>query len=293
MLEDRAYMRNNPYQPQRSATFILIMINIAVFVVQSLAEAYTSLPVEKYFYLSPNGLKSGFIWQFFTFQFLHGGPLHLLFNCLVIWFFGREVEEALGQKTFWKLYLICGVAGGVLQVLFQVVLAFATNSSGLFQGEVIGASAGGLGLIAAFATLFPERVITLLLFFILPVSLRAKTLLWISFGLALFGMMIPKDDIAHAAHLGGIIAGILFIKQISHGGLWSFSKLMPRRSRPRSTMGEVSVHRPKRPANVEPEDFIRNEVDPILDKISAHGIHSLTAREREILDRARKQMGQR
>src|SRR5688572_12462305 len=133
MLEDRGYMRERPYQPQRSATVLLLMINAAIFVVQSLSEHYTTFPLREYFYLRLEGLKHGFIWQIITFQFLHGGIFHIICNSLAIWFFGRELEESLGRANFWKLYFSCGIAGGIL----QMILAWALP--GPFGGAVIGA----------------------------------------------------------------------------------------------------------------------------------------------------------
>src|SRR3954453_20629462 len=100
MLEDRSYMRQGSFRPQQSATIILIVANIAAFVLQNL------LPpsVLGYLPLTIGGLKHGFLWQLLSFQFLHAGLWHLISNCLVIFWFGRSVEEALGRKSFYALY---------------------------------------------------------------------------------------------------------------------------------------------------------------------------------------------
>src|SRR5579871_4488995 len=105
--------------------------------------------------------------------------------------------------------------------------------SGFVGGAVVGASASGLGLLAAYAALFPHREITLLLFFFIPVSLRARTLLLICLGLAVFGMIVPMGNVAEAAHLGGIATGLAYIHWIVQGTGWpSLNRLKPA-ARPR------------------------------------------------------------
>jgi hypothetical protein len=148
--------------------------------------------------------------------------------------------------------------------------------------------------------LFPHREITLLLFFFIPVSLRARTLLWIVAGVALFGIIIPIGHVAEAAHLGGIATGLAYIHWIVQGSGWpSFSRSRPA-ARPRVL---VTAPFPKKPFwqrsktgeadDLPPAEFISREVDPILDKISQHGIQSLTERERKILEAARNKMAKR
>jgi hypothetical protein len=130
--------------------------------------------------------------------------------------------------------------------------------------------------------MFPHRVITLLLFFILPVSLKARTMILISGAIAVFGILFPADNIAHAAHLGGMLAGMVFIRQWRfRWGYWPGEQMPPAEDAP----PPVIIARPD-----DTDDFIAAEVDPILEKIATHGIHSLTERERKILETARKRM---
>ena len=93
MLEDRSYMRRPSFRPRQSATVLLIVANIAAFVVQHLIppSAFDYLP------LSVEGLRRGYAWQLLSFQFIHAGLWHLLGNCLAIFWFGRSVEEAIGR----------------------------------------------------------------------------------------------------------------------------------------------------------------------------------------------------
>jgi membrane associated rhomboid family serine protease len=249
---------------------------------------------EKYCALSVGGLAKGYFWQPITFQFLHGGIWHLLANLITIFFFGRPIEQALGPKRFLALYLGSGVFGGLLQLMASLLLP------GHFGvGGVVGASAGAFGLVASFAALYPERPLTLLLFFVVPVSLRAKYLLLFTVLLALFGIVVPFDNIAHVAHLGGIAVGLALTWQ-SAAWLWprvSRTTAHPLRRRELAAVrrGPTKWRGPQPPVVEElpPSEFISKEVDPILDKISAHGINSLTPRERRILDAASAKMDRR
>ena len=292
MLEDRDYMRQPDYGRRLSLTVALIIVNAIVFVFELLVSGNSrSLFIEDhYFALSVEGLKNGFIWQLLTFQFMHAGLFHILANCWAIYVFGRAIEETLGWKKFLILYLSSGVVGGICQVLVALLWP------GLFGGPVVGASAGVFGLVAAFAVLFPERELLLLLFFVLPIRLTAKMLLLSSVVITVALIIFPISHIANAAHLGGMLTGVIFIRQFVQGR-WLQWKFPARRAAPREL---VNVHAAKSGSwrstagkLVEEEStdqFVKSEVDPILDKISAHGIQSLTAREREILEKARARM---
>jgi len=197
------------------------------------------------------------------------------------------VENTLGRNRFLGLYFISGIIGGLLQMLY----ALATHS---YDAAVVGASAGASGLIGAFAVICWEEELTFLLMFFIPVTMRGKTLLWISIGLAVGMMFIPGSNIANAAHLGGILTGFFYARYALNGH-WPQWNLFRRRERPREVV-TTHAHEKKSwrsaPAEEETstEHFVQSQVDPILDKISAHGIQSLTAREREILESARKKM---
>ncbi len=289
-------MRGSRFDSQRTATITLLIINAVIFGVQKVLEHYRVFPVEGYFALSYEGLRSGFVWQLLTFQFLHANLLHLLLNCWGLYVFGTAVEESLGRGRYLRLYFLSGVMGG----LVQVGLGWAFRAT--FGGPVVGASAGIFGLIAAFAALFPDRQLTLLLFFILPINLRAKYLLLFLGLIALLGVVAPGDNVANGAHLGGMITGLIYVKYFVNGDGWRFSwaTFRPAARRPRELVSTAAPKgsiwsRPKASVAEElpPAEFISREVDPILDKISAHGIHSLTARERQILEAARAKMAKK
>jgi membrane associated rhomboid family serine protease len=290
MLYDRPYMRRE-YSKQWSMTTVLLVANLAIFVLHHVLEFYRIYPVTYHFALSVEGLKAGKIFQLITFQFLHGGVLHLLGNLLIIFFFGRSMEADLGKKHYLLLYLLSGTFGG----LIQIALALAVPDH--FSGAVVGASAGAFGLIAAFATRSPNQPITLLLFFVLPVTFPAKFLLLVQGAIAILGIIVPDSNIAHAAHLGGMMTGIVFMRILMQP---ERPQLRLFRRQPRRELVNVPPSKrtpwktpPVSEEELPPTEFISKEVDPILDKISAHGIQSLTDREKQILEAARKKMSKR
>jgi membrane associated rhomboid family serine protease len=291
MLEDRYYMRQSPFDARRSATVILVVVNAIAFILQLAAYRFApGFPTDGYFALSIYGLRHGYIWQLLTYMFMHAGFLHLLFNCWAIYVFGRDVEDALGLKSFLTLYFSSGIIGGVFQT--TAGLGFGQ----MFGGATLGASAAAFGLVAAYAMLFPERI--LLLFFVIPV--RAKYLLALSLLIAVVGVLAPENSpsgphVADAAHLGGILTGFVFVRYAMHWNLrWPRLKFgRPQGRAPRQLVKVVSGGKSPPWSSAEdlpPEEFLSKEVDPILDKISAHGIQSLTEKERKVLEAARQRI---
>ena len=248
-------------------------------------------------------LAQGKVWQLLTFQFLHGGLFHLLINCAMIWFIGRQIEESLGKVKFMSLYLIAGVFGG----LIQCSLAWANVDSALDPlGRaigVVGASAGIFGLMAAFAMMYWNRELTLLIMFILPVRMKAKFILIALAVIGVLGIISKDSGIAHGAHLGGMIWGVLYILLFVQGGTMSGAPPLWNRVRERKTSGKsvrrkvetmdggASAYSKSNGSINDPEeDLMKDKIDPILDKISAHGFGSLSDEERDILEKARKKM---
>ncbi len=299
MLGDRSYMRDYDGARMWSVSIWIVLVNVVLYALQLLVPLVTGnrVMLESFLALKPSDLAHGYVWQLLTFQFLHGGPFHLLINCAMLYMFGRPVEEVLGRKRFLVLYLGAGAFGGLCQAA-----AGWTFPSHFGTGSVVGASAGVFALIAAFAALNWEQPLTMLLAFVIPVTMRAKYLLLVELVLALLGMLQGRGSgIAHAAHLGGMIGGLLFLKALQRFGVDGLSwESLGLRTRQREL---VSASRRKRsgwasstsvPVDEVPSgEFISKEVDPILDKISAHGIQSLTEREKMILEAARNRMSKR
>jgi hypothetical protein len=139
----------------------------------------------------------------------------------------------------------------------------------------------------------------MLLFFVIPVRMRAKTLLIFSAVLAIGGFVFSESifggNVANAAHIGGMLTGIFYVRKIIQGN-WFQWKFSARRSEPRR-LAAVGKNKfwgsTKTDEDLSADEFLQREVDPILEKISAHGIQSLTARERETLEKARAKMQRR
>jgi membrane associated rhomboid family serine protease len=271
-----------------SASVTLFWTIIVAFFLQQIDFVYFGGRANALLGLSPDGIRHGYIWQFLTFQFLHSGWLHLFFNLFALWSFGRVVEQIIGTRRFLQVYFGAGVIGGIL----QVILGFIDPK--IWGGYTVGASAGICGIIAVSTMIDPHSSIS---FWGIPI--RAKPFLIGLICFSIFGIVVPFDRSAHAAHLGGIMAGIAFVRWFMNND-WSFPKF---RFRPRSAPREL-VSTPaggfwKKSKSIPPDedipsgDFISKEVDPILDKIHAHGLQSLTDRERRILEAARAKMSRR
>jgi membrane associated rhomboid family serine protease len=188
-------------------TIGLILLNVAIFLVDE------RFRLTERGALSLAGLRHGNFWQLLTFQFLHANWIHLLLNCWVTFVFGRPIETVLRPGRFIALYLVSGIAGGALQIL-----------AWQFAGErlphlVVGASAGVFGLVAAFTYLFPDARMTLLLFFVIPIRMTAHRMLMFVSVITVLGLVYPNrllgSNVAHAAHLGGLITGLVFIRLLS------------------------------------------------------------------------------
>lgn len=226
MLENRDYGRVDPgasRPPRFSLTITLLIVNAVVFLVQRYVKSeHPTFPMDHYLGLSLDGLRHGYLWQFLSFQFLHGGVFHLLINSWGIYVFGPPVEHAMGRGRFLGLYLLSGLFGGVVHVLgslvFPIHLGTITVGSATAYNPVVGASAGLFGLIAAFATLFPRQELKVYLFFVFPVTVTARVLLGVSAGIGLLGVFLAGDNVAHGAHLGGMVMGFAFVRYaaISH-----------------------------------------------------------------------------
>ena len=258
-----------------SVVQLIIWVNVIVFFLQLLCTAAGFPYFEQWLALSGDGLRRGFVWQPITYMFLHSGIWHILINLFILWFFGREVEYFIGPKYFTRLYFGAGLAGAALWL--------AVNFNSI--APVLGASAAVLGCVIAFATLFPDREVTLLVFFVLPVTLKAKYLALVAIAFDVVPLLQgTQSNVAHLAHLGGAALGYLYIKQLGYGATprWLLrlqdvsARLKPRRRPPPRTMS--------------PDEYMREQVDPILDKIAREGMQSLTRGERKILESAKDLM---
>jgi len=200
-------------------TNALLLANVSAFVLQGLAHRlFPRFPLEHFLALSLPGLREGFVWQLLTFQFLHGGILHLVLNCWGIFVFGHAVEQALGRRRMLKVYLLSGALGGGVHVLGSLLFpghfGVVTALGSVNYVPVVGASAGLFGLMSVFATLYPTQDLKVLLLFVFPITVSARVLLGVCAGVSVLGMLMTRSTVAHGAHLGGIVAGFLYVRHL-------------------------------------------------------------------------------
>lgn len=277
----------------------LMIINVIVFFIQILGSEIlvsgnTSLSqvLLKYFALIPIGVFSDttfYPWQLISYQFMHGGFGHIFFNMLMLWMFGMEIENMWGSKKFLIFYLTAGVVAGLCHLFISPLL-------GAPPAPTIGASGAVYGVLIAFALFFPDRYI--FLWFLIPV--KAKYLVGFLIVFEFLAINSAHSNIAHLAHLGGALAGFLFIwfDKSSHIEL----KSMIRRNKFKSQASSGSkfnifnrgddIQEAKfydiKDGKEEKLEVTQEEIDRILDKISQSGYQNLSAREKKILFEASK-----
>ena len=236
---------------------ILLFANIGVFFLQSTTVWITELMIfiPRLIVVRP--------WTVITYMFLHGGMMHLVFNMLGLFFFGPRVEERLGSRSFVYLYLISGITGALLSLIMGPSAA------------VLGASAAVFGVMLAFAWFWPDAPIHI--WGIIPI--KARTLVIITTLLSLWsGFGGVRGNVAHFAHLGGYVGAFLYLK-------WLDRKRLEFRKKATSGPPVRELKFTKRPdVDIEKvHEVNREEVNRILDKISAHGMSALTPQERQFL----------
>jgi membrane associated rhomboid family serine protease len=194
--------------PMTPAVKAIIWANIALFVV-----TLFFAKVIEYLGLVPEAvIERLWIWQLGTYMFLHAGPLHILFNMLGVWMFGTELERLWGTRTFAKYYATTGIGAGVVAVCASFLPIGALQST--YSSVTIGASGALYAILLAYAMRWPERPILLIL---IPVP--AKYFVMIYGALALLSVSDPR--VSAAAHLGGLLVGYLYLKQVRFGGFTS------------------------------------------------------------------------
>jgi membrane associated rhomboid family serine protease len=187
-------------------TQVLLIANIAVYLLQSLAEPL----LITYFALWPVHISGGAAgqaafapWQLVTYSFLHGGFTHLLFNMLALYMFGSDIERVLGQRRYTTFYFVSVITAA----LAQLTIAALGN---LPPYPTVGASGGVFGLLLAFGLFFPRRMVMLIF---PPIPMPAWLFVTLYGALELFlGVTGTQQGVAHFAHLGGMLGGYLTIR---------------------------------------------------------------------------------
>jgi len=240
----------------------LVIINVVMFLLQQVADRQLTY----YLGLVPVAFWHGYIWQVVTYMFLHGGFWHLFFNMFVLWMFGRVLEEVWGPKKFLIYYMVTGIGAGIINAAVMPGSPVPT----------IGASGAVYGLLLAFGMMFPNQQIYI--YFLFPI--KAKYFVIVMFAIELFSGINPNSNVAHFAHLGGMIVGYIFLRW---GYLATKVKHKVEMERHDKKMRVVWDRR-------EEIMKLQREVDALLDKINRHGMESLTPDERSRLKEASQKL---
>lgn len=178
----------------------LIVVTSALFLLTYIPDKIFGFGLPfRLFGLTPFLVTHGFVWQPFTYLFLHGGFFHIIFNMFALWMFGSDLENVWGGRHFLFYYLLTGVGAGLVDVLLEPASSIV----------VIGCSGAIFGLLLAYGVLFPDRLIYL--YMLIPI--KAK---WFVVIMGLievvneFGQ--PGSGISHIAHLGGLLVGLVYLK---------------------------------------------------------------------------------
>jgi membrane associated rhomboid family serine protease len=264
----------------------LLIANTAVFGATLVLQL---LRVPELFVLDWLGLQPGRVlirpWTVVTYAFVHAGVFHWFFNMIALFFFGPRLEERWGGKPFIKFYLVAALGGA----LFSLVTFLSPG------GWVVGASGAINGLLMAWAIYWPDDEI--LLFGVLPIRIK-----WLVIAMGFFSLFSAMGaaggGVAHLAHLGGFAAAFAYLKSPWAPNAWGD---LPARRKPKKQKA-VATWSPRRETTAAPapaaapalrragkaERELLDDVDRILDKISAQGLSSLTPEERARLDEVSK-----
>lgn len=179
----------------------ILIACVVVFLAQLTVERFFGLPLSVYLGFVPLALLHGWIWQPFTYAFLHGDILHILFNMLILWSIGSELENAWGTKFFLVYFFSCSVGAALTYALFTAIGVGSSDPT----VPVVGASGAIYGLLLAYGILFGERI----LYFFMIFPMKAKYFVAILGGIVLVTTVFYADGgVAHTAHLGGMVVGL-------------------------------------------------------------------------------------
>jgi membrane associated rhomboid family serine protease len=250
-----------PARPGARVVHVLIGVNIACYLLQVVVFRQSGGLIRE-FGLWP-GRSRFAVWQLVTSLFLHdpSSPLHIFFNMFVLYSFGPQVAARMGRNRFLLFYLVAGVAASASYVLLGPL-------TGL-EHVAVGASGAILGLLVYFTFLAPEAQVLLFLF--IPMRMKWATLLIIGVDVLAFATG-AADQIAHTAHLGGALAGLLWFQ---------FE---------RRRAGRRAPPQPVAAPTQDDERELLDEVDRLLDKIRDGGLDSLSEKERRFLREASRRI---
>jgi membrane associated rhomboid family serine protease len=181
----------------------LIIINTAIFLFQYVAAVFFNAnPLELLALIPQFVVHYGFIWEIFTYMFLHGGLWHIVINMLMLWMFGIDLERDWGTRRFLKYYFACGVGAGLC------VIAVAYFRPADMVTPTIGSSGAIFGLLLAYGVVYADRIILMMLLF--PMKAKYAVMIFGVIEFILFWQ--PSRGVSNAAHLGGMLVGYVLLK---------------------------------------------------------------------------------
>jgi len=277
----------NAWNKENNGLIKIILINVIVFVSMSIHEVFITLSgFGELFNLFLNKLMlpaslKVFIfqpWSIVTYFFLHMNFMHILWNMLFLYWFGKIIHENIGNNAVISLYIIGGIIGGLsYMALFNIIPYYDNRVS---ESLMLGASAGVFSVVVGSATLLPNY--TFYLLFLGPVRIKYIALFYV---LLSFFDVTGSNAGGEIAHLGGALMGYLYIRQLQNGvnmgkGIIDILNIFNKNKKE-----VISKEEEKNEIN---KDISQDEIDKILDKISDSGYKSLSNNEKEKLFNASK-----
>jgi rhomboid family protein len=257
-----------------SVVMWLMGINAIVFLLDGVLSSGARSQGISPFYWGNFNLEQGLyglqLWRWVTYQFLHDGFMHVLFNMIGLYFFGPMLEKWWGSRRFLAFYLLCGVSGAAVMTLLSFVPGLLMVGPAT---RLVGASGSLFGILAGAAALFPHQRV-MLLFPPIPMAMRTMALLFM--GLAFLSVMAGTPNAGgEAAHLGGALLGFVLVKNARWLN-WA-DRLSPSAIQDGVNKGRFERKRKRKLAD-------RDEVNRILDKVRDKGLGSLTRQEKNTLN---------
>lgn len=254
----------------------LMIINVVVFVWDPIfagSQRGGAMALRQYAYFSVDkAIYGGQVWRCFTYQFIHAGFMHILFNMIGLYFFGPMIERWWGSRRFLAFYLFCGASGAFVASLLGVIPGMNIMPA---QAALVGASGSLFGILVACAVLYPKMRV-MLLFPPIPMSMRTMALAFLVIA-ALSVIAGSGNAGGEAAHLGGALLGFVLVKKPRWLN-WAD------RFSPSAIQDGVNKGRFERKRKRELAE--QTEVDRILDKVREKGLGSLTRKEKKVLGEA-------
>ena len=278
----------NAWSKENNALVKIILINVIIFIGASFIEVFLTLSGGGNFFkliinklMLPASFTSFIIqpWSLISYFFLHLNFTHILWNMLFLYWFGKIIQDNIGNNAVISLYVLGGIIGGLsYMALFNIIPYYENRIS---ESLMLGASAGVFSIVAGSATLLPNY--TFYLLFLGPVRIKYIALFYI---LLSFLDVTGSNAGGEIAHLGGAFIGYLFIRQLQNGinmgeGIINIINLFNRKKNKKEREETIINEEQK-------SDISQDEIDNILDKISESGYSSLSKKEKEKLFNASK-----